>query len=196
MFSAFLENNCNKSIDRLLALLLGLRYRQVVTLKRTYVAITILWVFYIVLGIVVYYVNLLVTSWWGNISILLCLVTSTFSYTKIFLTLRHNQIQPQEHVSQAQSTQANTLKGSSQCIVDASNISCLLSAVFCCSSSNASRRIALTKFRCSTIWGFYSSPKLVIKYLTIILYPKTSTNVSHVPKQITDTSIKGNQKPK
>jgi len=32
------------SIDRLLILLLGLRYRQVVTLKRTYVAVTILWI--------------------------------------------------------------------------------------------------------------------------------------------------------
>ena len=75
------------SIDRLLALLLGLRYRQVVTLKQTYEAIspiTILWVFSIVLGIMAYHVNLLVTSWWGNTGTLLCLVNSTFSYTKIF----------------------------------------------------------------------------------------------------------------
>jgi len=33
------------SVDRLLALLLGLRYRQVVTLKRTYVIIFTLWLF-------------------------------------------------------------------------------------------------------------------------------------------------------
>ena len=33
------------SVDRLLALLLGLRYRQVVTLKRTYVLVFTLWVF-------------------------------------------------------------------------------------------------------------------------------------------------------
>ena len=146
VFSVFVDNNCNKHRQT----------SRLVAWNRTYVAITILWVFYIVLGIVVYHVNLLVTSWWDNIGTLLCLVTSTFSYTKIFLTLRHNQIQPQEHVSQAQSTQATPLKGGNQCIVDISNISCLLSAVFCCSSSNDSRRIALTKFPCSTIWGFCS----------------------------------------
>ena len=38
-----------------------------------------------------------------------CLVTSIFSYTKIFLTLRYNSIQPQEQISQAQSTQATPL---------------------------------------------------------------------------------------
>ena len=78
------------SIDRLLAFLLGLRYRQVVTLKGTYQAvspITILWVFSIVLGIMAYHVNLLVNSWWGNMGTLLCLVTSTFSYTKNFFLL-------------------------------------------------------------------------------------------------------------
>ena len=32
------------SVDRLLALLLGLRYRQVVTLKRTYVTVIVFWV--------------------------------------------------------------------------------------------------------------------------------------------------------
>ena len=94
------------SINRLLALLLGLRYRQVVTLKRTYVAVTILWVFSIVPGTITYQVNPFTTSWWGNIGSLLCLVTSTSSYTKIFLTLRHDHIQPQEYVSQAKSPQA------------------------------------------------------------------------------------------
>ena len=96
------------SIDRLLALLLGLRYRQVVTLKRTYVAITIIWAISIVTG-AIYNLNSLIAFWWSNIVKSLCLVTSTLSYTKIFLTLRHNQIQPQENISQAQSTQATPL---------------------------------------------------------------------------------------
>ena len=96
------------SIDRLLALLLGLRYRQVVTLKRIYVAITIIWAISIVTG-TIYNVNSLVAFWWSNTVKSLCLVTSTLSYTKIFLTLRHNQIQPQENISQAQSTQATPL---------------------------------------------------------------------------------------
>ena len=96
------------SVDRLLALLLGLRYRQVVTLKRIYTTITILWAIAIV-SATMYFVNAYVTSWLGNIGISLCLAISIFSYTKIFLTLRHNHIQPQEHVSQAQSTQATPL---------------------------------------------------------------------------------------
>ena len=36
------------SVDRLLALLLGLRYKQIVTLKRTYIIVTNFWVFNIV----------------------------------------------------------------------------------------------------------------------------------------------------
>ena len=96
------------SVDRLLALLLGLRYRQVVTLKRTYIAITILWVGSIHAG-TIYFVNPLVTSWLGNIGILLCIVISIVSYSKIFLTLRYNHIQPQQCISQAQSTQATPL---------------------------------------------------------------------------------------
>ena len=96
------------SIDRLLALLLKLRYRQVVTLRKIYATLTIFWVSSIIPG-TVHSVNPLATSWWGNIGTLLCLVTSTLSYTKIFLTLRQNQIQPQEHDSQAQSTHSTPL---------------------------------------------------------------------------------------
>ena len=96
------------SIDKLLALLLGLRYRQIVTLKKTYVVMLIFWVCSIVAA-AMYIVNTLVTSWWANMVTFLCLVTSIFSYTKIFLTLRYNSIQPQEQISQAQSTQATPL---------------------------------------------------------------------------------------
>ena len=93
------------SVDRLLALLLGLRYRQVVTLKRTYLTVIVFWVVSIVTG-TIYLWNPLITRWYGSIGIPLCLVTSIFSYTKIFLTLRHNQIQVQNHVSQGQPNQA------------------------------------------------------------------------------------------
>ena len=96
------------SIDRLLALLLRLRYRQIVTLKKTYVVMLILWACSTVAA-TMYIVNALVTSWWANLVTLLCLVTSIFSYTKIFLTLRYNSIQPQEQMWQAQSTQVTPL---------------------------------------------------------------------------------------
>ena len=93
------------SVDRLLALSLRLRHRQVVTLKRRYITITILWVGSIHAG-TIYFVKPIVTSWLGNIGILLCIVISIFSYSKIFLTLRYNHIQPQERIAQAQSNQA------------------------------------------------------------------------------------------
>ena len=96
------------SVERLLALLLGLRYRQVVTLKRTYLAVAVFWVVSIV-GTTMSFWNLLITSLYGNIVTLLCLVTSIFSYTKIFLTLRHNQNQVQNHAPQRQPSQAISL---------------------------------------------------------------------------------------
>ena len=63
------------SVDRLLALLLGLRYRQVVTLKRTYFAVIVFWLVPIV-GASTYFWNPLITRWCGNIATLLCLATS------------------------------------------------------------------------------------------------------------------------
>ena len=91
--SVFVYTDCNKR-DRLLALLLGLRYRQVVTLKRTYITVTMFWVVSIVGG-PTYFRNNLISLWWVIIAILLCLVTSIFCYSKIVFTLRHRQIQGQ-----------------------------------------------------------------------------------------------------
>ena len=94
------------SVDRLLALLLGLRYRQVVTLKRTWVIVFTLWVISTAFS-ATWFWNSLITLWYGFIAILLCLVTSIFSYTKIFITLRHQQNQLQDHAQQP--NQANQL---------------------------------------------------------------------------------------
>ncbi|XP_078350738.1 melanocyte-stimulating hormone receptor-like [Oculina patagonica] len=89
------------SVDRLLALSLGLRYRQVVTLKRTYVTVATFWVVSSVASIS-YLANHQITIWYGHMNILFCVVTSIFSYLKIFLTLRHHQAQVQDHVQQQQ----------------------------------------------------------------------------------------------
>ena len=78
------------SVDRLLALLLGLRYRHVVTLKRTYAVIIVLWVVAIVGTLLSVWNNVILSSGiYSGTS--LCLVTSTYCYVKIFLTLRHRQ---------------------------------------------------------------------------------------------------------
>ena len=91
------------SVDRLLALLLGLRYRQVVTLKRICMIVTAFWVVSTVISAIQFW-NPLITLWCGIIIISLCLVTLVFSYTKIFLTLRHHQNQVQHHVQQPNQT--------------------------------------------------------------------------------------------
>ena len=96
------------SVDRLLALLLGMRYRQVVTLKRTHVLVVIFWIMSTVASIL-YLLNRLIPIWYGYILIPLCLVTSIASYTKIFLKLRHHQTQKQGHHRQEQPGQINQL---------------------------------------------------------------------------------------
>ena len=98
------------SVDRLLALLLGLRYRQVVTLKRTWVYVITLWLVSTAFS-ATWFWNSLITLWYGFIAILLCLVTAILSYTKIFITLRHQQNQLQDHAQQPnQANQLNILR--------------------------------------------------------------------------------------
>ena len=82
------------SVDRLLALLLGLRYRQVVTLKRTYLIAAVFWILSIFVG-TMYFWNKVMSFWASSIVALFCLVASGISYTKIFLDLRHRQAQVQ-----------------------------------------------------------------------------------------------------
>ena len=53
--------------------------------------------------------NRLITSWFQYKVAALCLVTTTVAYTKIFCTLRHNQIHVQNHVDQGQTSQAISL---------------------------------------------------------------------------------------
>ena len=91
------------SMDRLLALCLGLRYRQVVTLKRTYVIVITFWTVCTVASAIRFW-NRLLVLWCGIIVTSLCLVISTFSYTKMFFILRQHQNQIQEHVQQPNQT--------------------------------------------------------------------------------------------
>ena len=108
LFSVSLLTASAMSVDRLLALLLGLRYRQVVTLKRTYVIVVLFWIMSVVASIS-YLLNRLIPIWYGRILIPLCLVTSIASYTKIFLKLRHHQTQVHGHVLQEQPGQIDPL---------------------------------------------------------------------------------------
>ena len=91
------------SVDRLLALSLGLRYRQVVTFKRTCVTITGFWICSIV-GSSSQFLNPVITAWYQYTGTALCLFITFFAYIKIFFILRHNRIHvqtPQRQPNQA-----------------------------------------------------------------------------------------------
>ena len=93
------------SVDRLLALLLGLRYKQIVTLKRTYIIVTTFWVFNIVASLCgIFYPSIIYL--YGYLVSPFCLVISFASYTKIFCTLRYHQAQVGD---QQQPSQTNAL---------------------------------------------------------------------------------------
>ena len=92
------------SVDRLLALLLGLRYRHVVTLKRARLIIITFWVLSAGFATMRVFWNYHKTSKYGVLVTSLCLVTSTFSHTKIFLSFRRHHSQVQHHAQQPNPT--------------------------------------------------------------------------------------------
>ena len=95
------------SVDRLLALLLGLRYRHIVTLKRTYIVVVTFWVLSSVAALC-YTLDYRIFIWYGLTVIPLCHVISVVSYTKVFCALSHHHTQIQDHVQQ-QPSQPNAV---------------------------------------------------------------------------------------
>ena len=132
------------SVDRLLALLLGIRYRQVVTLKRTYATIMLGWL----------------CCLWDNV---LCepprspsarqhSYTTLHGHRNLFLleTFPYFALQPNSATDTRLASTANPSnstghgsiqKGSVQCNVDTTNIGCLLSAVCCCAKFNTTEKL-------------------------------------------------------
>ena len=80
------------SVDRLLALLLGLRYRQVVTVKRVRGIVILSWLVFTSFGML-YFWNIDIFIITTCVNVLLCLTTSTCCYMKICFTLRYRQAQ-------------------------------------------------------------------------------------------------------
>lgn len=87
------------SVDRLLALLSGLRYRQVVTLKRVRVYMVVFWLFSAGNAAVSLY-SFRIAEGIACIVVIFCAAVSAFCYTKIYITLRHHQATVQDHVHQ------------------------------------------------------------------------------------------------
>ena len=99
------------SVDRLLVLLLGLGYRQVVSSKRIYLILITFWIVSILHG-ASYILDHRIAYWNGHIVTPLCLVTATVSYTTIFYRLHHGLNQVQVHVPQqpSQPVPLNTVR--------------------------------------------------------------------------------------
>ena len=93
------------SVDRLLALSMGLRYRQVVTFKRTRITITGFWICSIVYASS-QFLNPVITAWYQYTGTALCLSITFFAYARIFFILRHNRIHVQAPTFQRQPNQA------------------------------------------------------------------------------------------
>ena len=89
------------SVDRLLALMMGLRYRHVVTLRRVRALVICVWIPSCALAAGIRFGEDKIQFITLNVFmalIILCILTSIISYTKIYLRLRRHQIQLQENL--------------------------------------------------------------------------------------------------
>ena len=80
------------SVDRLLALLSGLRYRQVVTLQRVRAVITCFWLVGISIGSISFW-SYSIAFFLGSSLTIFSLATSVFSYSTIYFKLRRHRLQ-------------------------------------------------------------------------------------------------------
>ena len=92
------------SLDRLLALLLGLRYRHTVTLRRVWLVIVCFWLISALEATVsiIYEHPILpeISLWLFSSFLTFSLLVSVFSYAKIFKTLRYRQVQAHRNTQQ------------------------------------------------------------------------------------------------
>ncbi|XP_020626999.1 melanocyte-stimulating hormone receptor-like [Orbicella faveolata] len=96
------------SVDRLLALLLGLRYRQVVTLKRVWILVVSFSLSNAAISMTFFY-GLRITAAFTGIAVAMCMLTSVFCYAKIYSSLRQHQVSVQDHIQQGQPNQGKAV---------------------------------------------------------------------------------------
>ena len=81
------------SVDRLLALLLKLRYRQVVTIRKVYALAIASWVCNGIINVLLWCFSSDAWTVFLETNIAVCLTTSTYCYTRVFFRLRQQQTQ-------------------------------------------------------------------------------------------------------
>jgi len=101
LYSVSLMISVAISVDRVLALYLGLRYRHVVTFKRTFAVALCFWLLSITFTLASYHGYSLhaITIYMAIALILVCVATSGFCYAKIVFKLRRQQNQIHEQTN-------------------------------------------------------------------------------------------------
>ena len=98
------------SVDRLLALLLKLRYRQVVTLRKVYTAVAIAsWVCNGISTTTLWCFSLDAWKVLFGTNIAVCLITSTYSYTRTFFSLGHQHSSVQNNLREPENQTARAV---------------------------------------------------------------------------------------
>ncbi|KAL9960231.1 hypothetical protein ACROYT_G033661 [Oculina patagonica] len=87
------------SVDRLLALMLGLRYRQVVTSRKVWAVVVTVWLNSTAIAMIQLY-NTSVFVSIVCVELIFCIATSTFCYLKIYFILNHHQALVRDHLYQ------------------------------------------------------------------------------------------------
>ena len=96
------------SVDRLLALLLRIRYRQAITLRRVWIMVVSFCLSNAAISMTFFY-SLRVTAAITGIAVAICMLTSIFCYTKIYSSLRHHHVSVQSHIQQEQKSRERFL---------------------------------------------------------------------------------------
>lgn len=87
------------SVDRLLALMLELRYRRIVTLKSVRVLVFVFWLSSTAAAMMFFYDRAVATGI-ASLGLIMTTCASIFSYTKIFLTMRQQRSKVQNYSHQ------------------------------------------------------------------------------------------------
>ncbi|XP_068680533.1 adenosine receptor A3-like [Montipora foliosa] len=88
------------SVDRLLAVVLRQRYRQVVTLRRVRVLTICVWLVSLSIGLMDIFLTHHITNVVAGVTMILCVLFSLFSYSIIFVKLRQHQAQVQDVINE------------------------------------------------------------------------------------------------
>ena len=166
------------SVDRFYALSLGLRYRQTVSLRRVRVVIACFWLFSSLaaagsISVSVHKTVSYISNLLFYILILLSLVISIFSYPKIFLSLRHQQAQIQEHVQPGQPNGGRSSLNIARYKKTVSSIAWVQLALFVCYAPCSLTQIILFygKIRYSTAISVAYESFVTLIYLNSSLNP-------------------------